>query len=160
MLLLLITPIAYQTFLLNFVNFCLFVQRLYSKNQGGPVIMLTVYTVLFLQHKQPLLSVWSSQWVLLQTTWFRYQLRPTNLWWHQHEHSSKTVAMLQNVCSVPQLGQHTTFKCISHRTDFMRSAALFTIQRLYYKLISNTVADITSVLTANHLTSNYRITEK
>ena len=31
--------IVYQIFLLDFVNFCLFVQRLYSKNPGGPVIM-------------------------------------------------------------------------------------------------------------------------
>jgi len=40
MLLLLITALSAKTFLLNFINFCRFVQRLYNKNQGGPAIML------------------------------------------------------------------------------------------------------------------------
>jgi len=31
--------IIYQTFLLNFINLCPIVRGLYSKNQGGPVIM-------------------------------------------------------------------------------------------------------------------------
>jgi len=40
MLLLLITAyVVYPTFLLNFINFCPFVQRLHNKNQGGPVIV-------------------------------------------------------------------------------------------------------------------------
>jgi len=30
---------VYRTFLLNFINFCLFVQKLRNKNQGGPVII-------------------------------------------------------------------------------------------------------------------------
>jgi len=35
--------IFYQTFPLNIINFCLFVQRLYNKNHGVQQLCLTVY---------------------------------------------------------------------------------------------------------------------